>query len=279
MSYRNPAQRALGAVGRASDDPLTDYAERLALAIIGALSGVPQTAQRTLLRVILDELEPGLYRRVAEHDHALRLQRVSRDPFREALVASLHEGVTRELIELGTSGREPAAKSLLGLGVYRSSRRATSGWWSDAVDFVGGAVDYVVVDPLTDAWDYGTDLVEDGAEWTWGKASDAGAWAWGNVEDAGGWVWDTAGGVLDKAGDLMCGALSSPASGVAASAAATYYGAPPQAGAAGSQIGRDMCSGGRPAVPARPDGFPWVPVLAIGGGAAFLLTLAVVLKK
>ncbi len=91
-------------------------------------------------------------------------------------------------------------------------------------------------------------------------------------------LYDAAKDVVDKLGDLACGVMSHPAAGAAAAGGAAAYGAPPQVGAVGVGVAKEICGGaGVPGVPPEDlmppaRGLPgWVLPVALGGGALVLV--------
>jgi hypothetical protein len=112
---------------------------------------------------------------------------------------------------------------------------------------------------------------------------------WDKITDIPSWVKRTADKAVDAAkdalsdlGDNACKVLNTKGAEIAGAAVATYYGAPPQVGVKGVEMGRGLCNGPTPTVapptPVSPPpkaGIGMLPAIAILGGvagAAYLLT-------
>lgn len=112
---------------------------------------------------------------------------------------------------------------------------------------------------------------------------------WDKIADIPSWIKRTADQAVDAAKDALqdlgsnaCKVLNTKGAEIAGAAVATYYGAPPQVGVKGVEMGRGLCNGPDPTiappVPATPPpkaGIGMLPALAIIGGvagAAYFLT-------
>jgi len=152
----------------------------------------------------------------------------------------MSEGIVREMIKLG-SGRTPSVRSQFGLGYYGETSReiALDGLWSSIKNGVKKAAK----------------KVKSGAEWVGGKVSWPARKAAQGVSKGVEYAkkgaqktWEWGKQAVDKLGSLACGVMQSPVVSVAAGAAATAYGAPASAGAAGAEVGAKLC--GKADVPA-----------------------------
>jgi hypothetical protein len=183
---------------------------------------------------------------------------------RAAIAEAAGEGFVRELVALG-QGKQPAPRSLAGLGYFgpNAAYQALDGFFGKVWNTVKkvGKVAAVGLMPASALVVAPKEL---------GKVAKG--------------VGKYAGKAIGAVSGVACKVLNSPAAPLAGGAAAAAFGAPPQAGVVGAQVGQSLCPAGTqpvqempPPLPAPPS-IPWVPI-AIGGGALLLILLATSPKK
>lgn len=256
-------------------DPIKEYGKRASEYILKTIKKVPTEFRGIALEALLNEVEPGLWDRVTERANRYKSQGMKdRQAVASAMASAMSEGIAKEMINIGKKGK-PALRSQAGLGYYgdHAAQIALEGLWSSiksGISKVGSAIKSgvttttsavtttvisakrAVTYPIRKAAEgigKGAEYVKDGAQkaWEWGKST------------------------VDKLGSLACSVMNSPAAPVAAGAAASAYGAPPQAGVVGAQVGASLCAKSDvPAAPQdqlmQPQTLPgWVMPAAIGG--------------
>jgi len=241
-------------------DPFKRYGEKVSEYLLRTIKRVPPEFRQEALGAVLDELEPGLYAKVAERANKYKARGMNDKKAVEAAIASAtSEGLVKEVIKIGETGRLPAKKTLAGLSIYPEAlgeaRQALGFSITGAISSIGSGIKK------------GASAVGSGI-----KKGATTAYGWGS--DA-----------LSAVKGLTCTVLNSPVAGVAAGAAAVSYGAPPQAGTAGAQIASSsLCPKGQvPSVAAETGAAakPGLPswVLPAGIGAAGLVAVLLLTKR
>lgn len=266
-------------------DPIKLYGERASEYILGTIREVPVEFRAIALEALLDEVEPGLYDRVTERANKYRGRGMSsKTAVQAAMASSMSQGIAKEMMQLGR-GKAPDMRSQLGLGLYGDTaiETALEGLWGSlkkGVKKVGSAV-------KKSAQKIGSGVKRAGKKAAWPAQQ-----AYKGVRKGAEYVkkgvqraYEWGKNAINKLGSLACGAMKSPVASVAAGAAAAAYGAPPQVGAAGAQIGGSLCSKSEiPAVPqqelVQPQQYgtsKWI-LPAVIGGAGLLVVLLVTRK-
>lgn len=245
-------------------DPFKQYGERVSELLMGTIKQVPADFRQVALEAVLDELEPGLFERVTKRANEYKAK--DGDPraaLQMAIASSVSEGLAKEVIEVGRTGKLPPMRSLMGLGLYDESyEQALVGLGfsvSGSLKKVGRAVKRTT----TRATGTVTRGITKGATkaFTWGKKA------------------------LNKIKDLTCTVMNNPLSDVAAGAAAASQGVPPEVGTAGKQMAQGMlCPPGMEPMPqdalTTAGGLTGMPkwVLPVGIGAAGLVAVLLLRK-
>lgn len=281
-----PGRITIGMPGLSGDQAVAapnlgaEFGVRAAAALLVGLDSVPPRGRLLALGLAMDAIEPGLYQRFLRR---LPKGKTDMGSIRKAIAAATAEGFTKELVAIGR-GKAPEARSLAGLGCYGAcaARSALGDFWE------------ALATPFTAAWDGFTSVI-DSKPVKWIAAGAAvimpvtalgfGAQAIAPKETLELYKKgiDYAGKAVGAVASVACAVLQSPIAPIAAGAAAAAYGAPPQVGMIGAQIGQGLCPQGASAAPPPPPpppprSFPWVPV-ALGGGALLLILLATSPKK
>lgn len=257
---------------------LAAFGQQAATALLADIGSVPPQGRLFALQLALNAIEPGLYDRfLAKLKIAERAGLAGIPALHQALSQATAEGFAKELVELG-KGKKPAQQSLMGLGYYGTdvAQAALDGFWSAVASpfkaIYKGAKKVVTSKPVK--W------IAAGASFVMPvTALGLGAPAIAPKETLA--IAKTgvkyAGKAIGAVAGVACKVLSSPAAPLIGGAAAAAYGAPPQIGAVGAQIGAGLCpSGTEPVVetlPPPPPPFPW-GMLALGGGALVLILIA-----
>lgn len=130
---------------------LADFGEKGAAMIIAQIAQFPAAKRTWHLRLILDKLDPTLWKRTRDIAAALVASGVAKGAaFRQALARALTAGFAAELIRLGQTGGAPQPGSLLGLGSSCAQRTgARGGVGLGALDFstIKSAAGLAMTDP------------------------------------------------------------------------------------------------------------------------------------
>lgn len=257
---------------------LSSFGQQAATALLADIGEVPPSGRLFALRLALNAIEPGLYDRfLAKLQIAQKGGLAGTPALHQALAQATAEGFAKELIALG-KGKKPAQQSLMGLGYYGTDAAYASldGFWSAvATPFkaIYKGVKKVVTSKPVKWIAAGATVIFPVAALGFGAPAIAPketlAIAKIGVKYAGKAIGAVAG--------VACKVLSSPAAPLIGGAAAAAYGAPPQIGAMGAQIGQSLCPHGTEPImeppPPPPSTFPW-GMLAIGGGALAIILIA-----
>jgi hypothetical protein len=101
------------------NDPISNYGKQAARMIVTRMRAVPATDRKTAMKALLDAVDPQLWTKVAEKSSKyLAAGRSDLSALEESLASCISEGMLRELIATGKTGKAPPAKSQLGLGCY-----------------------------------------------------------------------------------------------------------------------------------------------------------------
>ncbi len=233
-------------------DPFMLYGKRVSELLMSTIKRVDPELREATLEGILDELEPGLSSRVVSRARKYKGKGLRAKPaLKAAIASSVSEGLAREIVKIGKTGKLPGRRSLVGLSVYAGAHeQALSG----LVSSITGAASKVR--RVTSSRLHG------GAA----TATRVGSAA------------------LSKIKGLTCTVMRSPLSNLGAGAAGAALGAPPQTAVVGKQLAQGvLCPPGT--VPISQDalttpiggGMPgWV--LPVGIGAAGLVAVLLLRK-
>ena len=241
---------------RGPENPLARFGQDVADVVLSKVKSLPPKDRLGAIRVTFDAIEPGLYGRMLARMHQNLAAGMLPEPaLRAAIESATSQGLVKEIVALGR-GQRPAPRSMAGLGYYGKSGA------HEALGF-----------SFSDLWKKPASQIKNVGQ----SIGVAAKWTGGAVSSGAKSTWNFAGDVIDKVEKLSCKVLNSPAAPVAAGAAAAAYGAPPQAGMIGAQVGQALCApdaSGQmvPVVMEPPSTIPWVPI-ALGGGALVLILL------
>lgn len=259
-------------------NPFAEFGPKAADALLAELGNVPPVGRLFALRLAMDAIEPGLYSRfLAKLELQQKNGRAGMDAVRAAIAEAAGEGFVREIVALG-QGKRPPPRSLAGLGYYgpQSAQMALDGFFGK---IWGGIKGVATSKPIR--WiAAGASVVMPVAALGVG-APVLGRKELGTIAKTGA---KYAGKAIGAVAGVACKVLSSPIAPLAGGAAAAAFGAPPQVGMVGAQVGQSLCPAGTepvveaPPPPLPPPSIPWVPI-AIGGGALLLILLATSSKK
>lgn len=242
-----------------SIDPFKQYGMRVSEMILGSINEVPLDMRQIALKSVLNELEPGLYARVSSRAVKYKNRGMEMtEALGAAIASSVSEGLAKEVIQVGKSGKLPPRKSLMGLGIHDGAyEEALSGLWSSIKSGASTVKKKVTSGVSTANRKYQSGLK---SAYKWGKKT------------------------LKKAKNLTCKVMNNPLSDVAVAGASAAYGVPPQVGTAGKQIVQGaMCPPGtQPVLDQQqlmePQGLPkWL--IPVGVGAAGLVAVLLVTQK
>lgn len=206
-TYRLP-EEVYALDGIPADNPFQQYGQRIAEMLVATMHEVPVEWRQIALKALLDELEPGLYGRVTRQTKKLKAKGVApKVALQSALASSLSEGLSKEIIKVGRTGK---VGSITALGMHEDAEPlALAGIWGtikDAAGKVGSGI-------------------KTGTTWTGSKVKTGAVKSYNWSKTA-----------LSKIKGLTCTVVNSQAVDIAAGATAAAYGAPPQVGVAGGRI-------------------------------------------
>lgn len=212
------------------DDPFTQYGQRVSEILVDTIHRVPPGYRKIALHAVLDELEPGLSEKVTKRANKYKDKGMApTEALKAAIASSVSEGLTKEIIKIGKTGKLPSVKSLPGLGLYSEAfPLALDGLWSSiksGVSKTAGAV---------------TGTVTGGAKWVGGKVSSGAQWTAGKVASGAKTAYNWGKTALSKIKGVTCAVMKDPLSDVAAGGAAAAFGAPPQVGTMGKQLAQGI---------------------------------------
>jgi hypothetical protein len=227
MPYRLSQEvYALDGIGEdllgSANDPYRMYGERVGELLMGTIDQVPSEWREPALKAVLKELDPGLPDLVTTRANRYMKSKglSSKAALQAAIASSVSEGLAKEVVKVGKTGKMPPQKSLMGLGVYEGAlEEAYVGLGLS----IGGSLSKVGSALKSGASTVGSGVVS-AKQWTTGKISSGAktAYNWGKT-------------AVKKVWSLNCKVMKHKASDYVSGAVAAYYGVPPQVGTAGHQ--------------------------------------------
>jgi hypothetical protein len=275
------------------NDPIANFGRQGARAVLSYIRSVPVADRSAAMKAFLDQLDPSLWKSVADKATQLQTSKGFTAPvaLEKALQIMLADRLLNQFAKIGKTGQTPQA-GLLGLidpqqrVVALEGCMEALGWGlsslnpvnvvksaANVVSSAGSAVKGAATSTVS-AVKKATVAVVNAPV----KAVKAVGSA---VKSAAISVKDAAKSALDKLGDLACKTVGNPATSQVAGAVPHPYA---QAAAVGAQVAQGLCGNGtspvteQPYTPPPPAPFPMVPVL-IGGAAVVGLIAVVALKK
>jgi hypothetical protein len=274
-----------------SNDPIANFGRQGAAAVLRYIKSVPVADRSTAMKTFLDQLDPGLWKSVADKATALQKEKGYNAPkaLQKALQIMLADRLFNQFAKIGKTGSVPTS-GLLGLIDPQQRAVALSGLESlgfglssitGAVKSAANTVASTATSVAKDAGKFAINasgaVITGGASLLVNKgdiiqtAKDAGS----AIKSGAIAVKNAAADAINKLGDIACKTLGNPATAQVAGAVPHPYA---QAAALGSQIAQGLCGSGVSPVTEQPytPPPPGIPTSVLIAGAAGVGLLALV---